>query len=203
MDYAKKNANVDEKRVYLLGSSGGGYAALLMAGRAPDVWAAVSAWVPIIDLETWYHECTERKLNYADQIVRSCGGKPGGSPEVDEEYRKRSASTYLTKAQGLALDINAGINDGHGGSVPISHSLRAFNCVAARKDRIPEKLIKHLTDKAQVPPELKADIKDPSYGKKVPLFRRTSGKARVTIFRGGHELVGDAAMAWLEKQKKE
>ena len=45
--YAKEKARVDEKRVYLLGSSGGGHMALLMAARAPQLWTAVSAWVPI------------------------------------------------------------------------------------------------------------------------------------------------------------
>ena len=203
VDYAKANANVDEKRIYLLGASGGGYASLLMAGRAPQVWAGVSAWVGIVDLAAWHAECTERKLNYADQIARSCGGKPGDGPEVDEQYRKRSARTYLAKAKGLPLDINAGIKDGHSGSVPISHSLNAFNLVADEKDRIPESDIRHMTEKAEVPDRLKAEIDDPSYGRKAPLFRRTSGKARVTIFRGGHELVCNAALAWLEKQKKD
>lgn len=41
---------VDPGRVYLLGGSGGGHAALLMAGRAPSLWAGVSAWVPISDV---------------------------------------------------------------------------------------------------------------------------------------------------------
>jgi len=28
--------------------------ALVMAERAPQVWAAVSVWVPIVDLAAWY-----------------------------------------------------------------------------------------------------------------------------------------------------
>ena len=43
VEFAKKNGAVDETRIYLVGASGGGYAALLLAGRAPEIWAGVSA----------------------------------------------------------------------------------------------------------------------------------------------------------------
>ena len=52
--YMKKNHQVDADRIYLIGVSGGGHASLLMAGRAPDIWAGVSAWVPISDLQVWW-----------------------------------------------------------------------------------------------------------------------------------------------------
>ncbi len=54
VDYAKQHAKIDTNRIYLLGFSGGGHAALLMAGRAPDVWAGVSAWCGISDLKKWH-----------------------------------------------------------------------------------------------------------------------------------------------------
>jgi acetyl esterase/lipase len=203
VDCAKDNAGVDPNRIYLAGASGGGYTALLMAGRAPHIWAAVSAWVPIADLQAWYSECRKSGRRYADDIVKSCGGVPNANAGVDRQYKKRSPITYLHKAVGLPLDINAGITDGHTGSVPVSHSLRAFNLVAAQKDRISEEDIKFFTEKAQVPPHLKAELNDPAYGKKAPLFRRSSGKARVTIFDGGHEIIYEAALTWLSKQKKQ
>jgi dipeptidyl aminopeptidase/acylaminoacyl peptidase len=43
IEYAKKNARVDESRIYAVGWSGGGYLGLLLAGRAPEIWAGVSA----------------------------------------------------------------------------------------------------------------------------------------------------------------
>jgi len=138
VEYAKKNATVDESRIYLIGASGGGYATLLMAGRAPEVWAGVSAWVPIYDLKAWHKEKSPggKAGGYALNMEASCGGAPGASAEVDEQYVKRSASTYLTKAAGLKVDIGAGIHDGHKGSVPISHALRAFNALAKPEDRL-------------------------------------------------------------------
>ena len=86
--------------------------------------------------------------------------------------------------------------------MPISHSLLAFNEVAEEKDRLPMEEVAYFTEKAKVPPPLLREIKDPSYGKKAPLFRRTSGSATVTIFQGGHELVASAALAWLEGENK-
>lgn len=202
--YAKENAKVDVKRIYLVGASGGGHASLLMAGRAPKMWAGVSAWVPISDLKTWYEECSKRKLGYARQIANVCGGPPGTSAKVDAEYKRRSPLTWLKNAKNVVpLDINAGIHDGHGGSVPISQSLRAFNVVAEKADRISDADIAHMTEKAKVPPHLKKKITDATYGGHVVLFRRRSLKARVTIFRGGHQIVQPAAMAWLEKQRKD
>ncbi|MHC4482293.1 MAG: alpha/beta hydrolase family protein, partial [Planctomycetota bacterium] len=128
---------------------------------------------------------------------------PGTSAEVDLQYTKRSPITYLEKAKGLPLDINAGIKDGHTGSVPVSHSLIAFNLVALERDRISEEDIQFLTERAGVPPHLKKPLSDATYGKKVPLFRKNSGKARVTIFDGGHEIIYEAALTWLSKQKKQ
>ena len=201
--YAKKHAKVDEARILLVGTSGGGYMSLLMAGRAPNLWAGVSAWVPISDLAAWHAETKAKRLKYYREIEKSCGGPPGKSKEVDEQYQRRSPLTHLPKAKGVVkLDINAGIFDGHRGSVPVSHSLLAFNAVANEADRLTQVQIDEIVRKAKVPKELIQSIEDASYGKKKPLFRRTSGKARVTLFDGGHELVPSAAWEWLAKQVK-
>lgn len=202
VQYARRHARVDEKRIYLLGGSGGGYAALLMAGRAPEIWAGVSAWVPIADLRDWYVECKKAGRGYAAQIAASCGGAPGTSDAVDREYEQRSAVTWLKHATPAPLDINAGIHDGHTGSVPISHSLKAFNVLAAEKDRLSEDDIQSFVQQAKVPRHLKPPLADPTYGKNVPLFRRSSRNVRVTIFDGGHQILQRPALQWLANQKK-
>ncbi|HIG80075.1 MAG TPA: hypothetical protein EYQ62_00165 [Verrucomicrobiales bacterium] len=203
VEFAKKNGAVDETRIYLVGASGGGYAALLMAGRAPEVWAGVSAWVPILDLAQWHAHTSKRKMKYAREIELSIGGKPMAGSEAAAEAMKRSPVTYLAHAKGVALDINAGINDGHSGSVPISHSLDAFNLLAAAKDRLGADLISEFVKTAKVPAALKGQAPvDVAYGKKAVLFRRQSGAARVTIFQGGHEIIPAAALHWLAKQQR-
>ena len=202
VDYARQRANVDPRRIYLAGASGGGHVALLVAGRAPEIWAGVSAWVPISDLAAWYWESRQRGKRYADEVAQCCGGEPGAGVEVDREYEKRSPLTWLPQARGTRLDINAGITDGHTGSVPVDHSLRAFNAVADKADLLSEGDIAYFVEEAETPPHLVEDLKDPTYGDRPPLFRRTSGAARVTLFDGGHAIVYDAAFAWLERQSK-
>jgi len=202
VDYARQTANIDASRVYLVGASGGGYTALLMAGRQPEIWAAVSAWVPISDLRQWYLQCKLTQRDYYKDIVASCGGAPGDSDAVDLQYRNRSPVTWLAAARNVPLDINAGITDGHSGSVPISHSLEAFNILAEPTDRITTTEIKYFVDCAAVPVHLRKPISDPDYGDNPPLFRRSSGNARVTIFQGGHEIVAQAALTWLQKHRK-
>lgn len=194
VEYATQTTQIDRSAIYLVGTSGGGYTALVMAGHHPEIWAGVSAWVPISDLKAWHAQG-----RYVADLVKSCGGAPGDSATVDAAYAKRSPLTYLKQAKGLTLHINAGIRDGHQGSVPISHSLLAFNEVAATKDQLSEKDIRFFVEKAKVPPRLRSDISDLSYGKKRPLFRRQSGNATVTIFDGDHELVAPAAIAWIHK----
>ena len=197
VEYAKTAAKIDTAAVYLVGTSGGGYASLVMAGRHPEAWTAVSAWVPISDLKAWYFESQKANHdNYVRGIVSSCGGKPGDSATVDEQYRKRSPLTYLANAKGLNLSINAGIGDN---DVPVTHSLNAFNAVADPKDRLAEDDVRAFGEKKTVPPYLKTAVSDPTYGQRRPLFRRTSGNVTVTIFQGSHELIPEAAMAWFQK----
>ena len=133
VEYAKSQATVDMRRIYLIGASGGGHMALLMAGRHPEIWAGVSAWVPISDVAAWHRECTENSsfAGYAKHIEAALGGTPETDSARAESAKRRSPVTWLARAKGVALDINAGVHDGRTGSVPFSHSLLAFNCVAA------------------------------------------------------------------------
>jgi hypothetical protein len=172
---------------------------MLMAGRHPDVWAAASAWVGISDLAAWH------KLHAAGRYGRmmrlSCGGAPGDSPEVDRQYRQRSPITHMHRAVHVALDLNTGIRDGHEGSVPIRHSLDAFNVIAraAGQEPISEEEIQqlsHVGGRLKSPRESDR-AKDPLYGREIYL-RRHAGPVRVTVFDGGHEILPAAAVGWTE-----
>jgi poly(3-hydroxybutyrate) depolymerase len=205
VEYAKKHAPIDPRRVYLVGGSGGGHMALMMAARAPNLWAGVSAWVPITDLAVWHAESSKQKSVYANFLEQVCGGKPG-TPKTDEQYRARSPLNYLVAAKGLPIDINTGIHDGHKGSVPVSHSLRAFTLLAEVNEHPEKKLsasqIKAITEGEAIPPELASEkIDRPGFTRPV-LFHRTAGAVQMTIFDGGHELIAPAACQWLAKQKR-
>ena len=112
--------------------------ALVMASRAPDLWAGVSAWVPISDLTAWHSESLARKNRYAAMLEKCCGGPP--TPSTEAEYRSRSPLFHLAAAARVPLDINTGIHDGHTGSVPVSHSLLAFNALASAS-ALPERRV--------------------------------------------------------------
>jgi dienelactone hydrolase len=201
--YSTMNANVDPSRIYLVGVSGGGYTALLMAGRAPELWAGVSSWVPLTNLKQWYLDCKKSGRKYAGDIVASLGGIPTEDPNIEREAAKRSPLTFLPSAGSVPIDLNAGIHDGHTGSIPIHHSLRAFNLLAKEEDRLSEEDMNHMVEKAGIPGHLASCREaDPTYGEKTVLFRGKSNNIRLTLFEGGHEIVFEAALTWLAKQQK-
>ena len=200
VDWVLEHYPIDRKRIYLTGASGGGHMAMLLAGRYPQRWTAVSAWVGISDLAAWH--ARHAKSRYGEMLRASCVGAPGESPEIDEQYRLRSPKTWLDRAVEVPLDLAAGVHDGHKGSVSIRHTLDAFNVVAAAQGLpvVTEQEIAELSrpNGRLEHPQASDQDKAPALGRAIYL-RRTAGKARVTIFEGGHERVARAAAEWLAK----
>jgi poly(3-hydroxybutyrate) depolymerase len=195
---------VDRTRIYLTGSSGGGHMTMLMAGRHPQLWAAASAWVGISDLAAWHQR--HRDDNYGEMLRACCGGRPGDTAAVDQQYRQRSPLTHLAGAVDLPLDLAAGVHDGHQGSVPIRHTLDAFNVVAKAVggETVSEQEIEQLSrPMGRLERPRSTDTADDLTFGRALYLRRTAGKARVTIFEGGHEGLPHAAIAWLAKHRKE
>lgn len=205
IDWARKEASVDESRIYAIGVSGGGHATQLLAGRLPDTWAAISSWCGISDIAAWHRETrAAQRARYAQDIEGALGGTPLGSDSRAADAWHRSPLKWLEHAGEVPLDLNHGIDDGRTGSVPFTHSLHAWNAVVPKSHRIPDEVIAAFYETRSPPPEggLPGAEKDLLYGKKVPLFRRRHGNTRVTIFRGGHEIVHEAALNWLAAQRK-
>lgn len=218
VEHLKKTKKVDASRIYLLGVSGGGHMAMLMAGRHPEIWAGVSAWCGISDIAAWHAEHLKggQPDNYAQNIEKALGGRPEGNRL--EEARQRSPLTYLAKARGVPLDLNHGVHDGRVGSVPFRHSLFAFNQVAL--EPLPETEVTDFYETRQRPAAWAAPDVDALYrglplrktgeGKpkgvtlvdKPVLFRQVSGNARITIFDGGHEILYAPALNWLNLQRQ-
>jgi hypothetical protein len=200
VNHAKANANIDSSKIYGIGVSGGGHASMLMAGRAPELWAGVSAWCGISDIALWHAQCKRTKFGrYATHIEKALGGEPiTGSRQLDSA-NFRSPVTWLKAAAGVNLDINHGINDGRAGSVPFVHSLHAWNAIVPEEQRFSPDEIQTLyeTRKSQDPAPT-----DTLYGEKRPLLRQTHGNTRITLFEGGHEIVHHAALNWLAAQQK-
>ena len=51
--------------------------ALVAAGRHPEIWAGVVAWVPVFDLVDWYaFSQNYPHRDYNRHVVAACGGEP-------------------------------------------------------------------------------------------------------------------------------
>ncbi len=202
VEYMTKHYSVDPERIYLIGASGGGHAAMLMAGRTPDLWAGVSAWCGISDIKKWWEHSVKTGSGYKNSVEASCGGNPGNDSVAAEECLKRSPISYLRHAQSVNLDINAGVRDGHQGSVPFSQSLYAFNEVATDDNKIEESDIKAFYNEGKVPPHGDRNISKILYKEHTPLFVKTSLNVRIVVFYGSHEIVHLPALNWLAQQRK-
>ena len=179
---------IDDKRIYLMGYSGGGFMTLLMAARYPGTWAAASSRAGITDLAAWYEEA-------AENTRRSLDGCFGDGPKDDHlkgRYRERSPIAYLRPT--LEVPIAIGHGD-HDPQVSVSHALRAFDLLApgsvsaSERDDIASGKAAATADRD---PLIDADI----------LLRRVVGSFRLTIHDGGHDYFARAGMAWLAEHRR-
>ncbi|MBR2635225.1 MAG: prolyl oligopeptidase family serine peptidase [Clostridia bacterium] len=121
IDYVIENENVDRENVFLLGSSGGGHMALLMAGKCPEYFKAIGAFVPITDLNAWYDVCG----SYQKHIAACC-------EDSREEMAKRSPITYLDTIAKANVKIFHGKFDP---VVPVGQSISFFQEMMAKYPR--------------------------------------------------------------------
>ncbi|MHC4877864.1 MAG: alpha/beta hydrolase family protein [Planctomycetota bacterium] len=209
IDFITDRFKVDRQRIYLAGTSGGGHMAMLMAGHHPNRFSAVSAWVGISDLSAWYrfHVKDGKPQNYARMILASLGGAPGEHRDRNTDYKDRSPLFHLKRVGDLPIELAAGVRDGHTGSVPVSHTLLAWNEIAKAKDGIlisPDdiaRLNRLGGQAAQLNKELEPLSVDEQLGRRIVL-RRMAGESRVTIFDGGHEGIATAACDWLANRSR-
>jgi dipeptidyl aminopeptidase/acylaminoacyl peptidase len=115
IDYVLEEYKIDKENIFLLGLSGGGHMALLMAGFCPEYFKAIGAFVPITDLEKWSAE----NPHYAPDIFACCDNDP-------EEMKKRSPMSYLDTAAKANLKIFHGKHDP---VVPVSQSVDYFSLI--------------------------------------------------------------------------
>jgi dipeptidyl aminopeptidase/acylaminoacyl peptidase len=98
------DGTLDPARTAVTGGSWGGYLALLAAGTQPDLWAAVTAIVPVADYVAAYEDEMESLKAFDRSLF-------GGSPaEVPEKYERASPLTYAASVRAPLL-VMAGLND--------------------------------------------------------------------------------------------
>ena len=203
VEYMRKNYPVDDDHIYLMGGSGGGHFSLLVAGRRPDLFTAISAWCPISDIARWYGESLERGNRYAEHIELACSGNPQSDPAAMLQAQLRSPLSWLNNAVNkVPVDISTGIHDGHTGSVPIGQAVRAYNMLAAESDRISEADLEFMEKNEKIPAHLAAENSDPAYGNYTVYLRKSSNMVRLTLFEGGHNIFPEIGGNWLERQSR-
>ena len=115
VSYVLENYSVDGESIFIVGASGGGTMALLMAAYAPRLWRGVCSFVPITDIRKWYDE----NPSYRDSIEACCGGGAG----FDAECAARSPITYTDHIAQATVKIFTGKWDA---AVPAHHGLDLF-----------------------------------------------------------------------------
>lgn len=201
IDWALKNMNIDKKKIYVVGNSGGGYATMAMYMKSRHKIRAFSAWSSISDLATWYEESLERKNKYAAEIVL-CTSENGVFD--DQKARERSPlfwETPVRKRRNSKLQIYAGIHDGYTGSVPISHSIKFYNKILIDAEEADNRRFVTADDatimlKTQTFPSKKpAKLID----NRAIIYQKSSQKIRLIIFEGTHEILRNVALDLIEK----
>lgn len=200
-DAILSRAMIDVNRIYLIGYSGGGHMALLLAGQYRDQWAGVSVWSPITDLVRWSEETRDSgQVEYYEQIKKVCSGDPNVRLQARSNCKSRSPITYLEPDSSVPIAFYSGIQDGHTGSVPVSHSLLAYNSLVSASERIEIEDIRHIVETA-TPPIHPTEDREID-GRKV-VYERRSGKISVTLFEGSHEILYKHAFEWLSSLREE
>ena len=109
IDYLIEHEGIDRENIFLLGLSGGGHMALLMAGFCPEYFRAIGAFVPISDLARWATE----NPKYGRYVYDCCG-------DDEQELALRSPIHYLDTIAQANLKIFHGKRDS---VVPVAQSL--------------------------------------------------------------------------------
>ncbi len=196
IDWALKNMNVDKKKIYVVGNSGGGYATMAMYMKSRHDIRAFSAWSSISDLASWYKESVERNNKYGPEIILC--SSPNG---IFDEQKAKDRSplfwkTPLKKRKESSIKIYAGIHDGYTGSVPISHSIKFYNKLLT--DAKESNLDYFVSNE-----ESKILLETQSFLTKIPqkmidnraiLYQKSSKNITLTIFEGTHEILRNVAL---------
>jgi predicted esterase len=107
-----KTLIADPENIFLLGNSGGGHMALLLAGYRPEYFKAIGAFVPITDLKKW----AEENPKYRSHVLACCN-------EDEEQMLLRSPCHYKENILKANLKIFHGKYDQ---VVPVSQSLTLY-----------------------------------------------------------------------------
>jgi len=197
IDFGVSKGKADAGRVYVVGASGGGYAALCAALGSRRVVAAYSVWVPVTDLEAWYVETRVRDYRFAEEILHCTGSGKTLDPMKARERSPMYMAVDASRLPRSRIMIFAGIHDGHQGPVSIAHSLRFFNRLAEISGFSGQTASEMEMDRLLNHPEAYRPTGS-ILGDRQVFWERQAGNLHISIFDGGHEILPETALRLLE-----
>ncbi len=200
IDYAIKNSKVDLSRIYVIGSSGGGYATLATFMKSKHTIRRFSAWVPISDLIAWYAQSKIMGTKYAENILDCTSSKDSLNLEIAIKKSPIYWKTPVEKLNTTELQIFAGVYDGIQGSVPITHSINFYNKIL--KDKLVNDSTLFVSDSEKLYLlEFRKALGDlGSIADRKVFLKKQSGNIGLTIFEGNHEMLTEYAFNELIKK---
>ena len=200
IDYAIKNSKVDLSRIYVIGSSGGGYATLATFMKSKHTIRRFSAWVPISDLTAWYAQSKIMGTKYAENILDCTSSKDSLNLEIAIKKSPIYWKTPVEKLNTTELQIFAGVYDGIQGSVPITHSINFYNKIL--KDKLVNDSTLFVSDSEKLYLlEFRKALGDlGSIADRKVFLKKQSGNIGLTIFEGNHEMLTEYAFNELIKK---
>jgi predicted peptidase len=200
IDWALKNMNVDKKRIFIVGYSGGGMATLAMYMKSRHTIRAFSAWVPISDLVAWYGQSKERRNRYANEIINCIGASETFDTAKAIERSPLFWATPKKKRKKSTMQIFAGIHDGYTGPVPISQSILFYNKLLSDfKEKDSSKYVTNSDMQLMLKTQSFSTPGNKKIGNRTILYQKTTKKIMLTIFEGGHDLLSKESLEYIEQ----
>lgn len=194
VSYAQKHGRVDDRAIYLVGSSGGGYTALCFAHNGGLNVRSYFVWVPVTDLTTWY--AIHSKNSYGDDI-RKC---TSSGSELNMEEAKKRSPMYMGNIERISnIHIFHGIRDGIEGSVSPDHSIRYFNRIAKETGNLESEIDSRLRIRIleeRNGPDL---VGGKTIGGRSIHLERVAGNSSLILFDGAHELLVAPTIEMIKK----
>lgn len=199
IDYAIKHGSVDMDNIFVVGASGGGYAALGSYLRSKHQVKGFQSWVPISDLTAWYYQSLSRNYEYAEHILKCTS-----DGEILDLQAAKERSPLFWEIKGSptgTLDIYAGIKDGYSGSVPLSHSILFYNRLV-KEYGYPEAIVSEKEITSLLTQGIAPTTAEEYVGGRKVLFSRGIPEVSISIFQGGHEMFRDHALLRMQQLYK-
>jgi hypothetical protein len=161
-----------------------------------------SAWASISDLVAWYGESVERKNRYANEIINCIGTNNIFETLKAEERSPLFWTTPVKERKKCVLQIFAGIHDGYSGPVPISQSVNFYNKLLSdfgekrTSKYVKIEDLKYMVSKQSFP----SSNNNSKVGDRAILYQKSSKKVILTIFEGGHEMLSNQALEFIERK---